>query len=126
MHTLSVMARWEGLILLGGFFGIVVWKLLSGGISLDQLLEGDIGTPNRADGSDPGTYVSLGRAQSLVITSFTALYYLMQVLQNPTQFPQLPASLINVLMGSQAVYLAGKAQAMLGPRFKSFLQRRMP
>jgi hypothetical protein len=120
------MARWEGLILLGGFFGIVVWKLLSGGISLDQLLEGDIGTPNRADGSDPGTYVSLGRAQSLVITSFTALYYLMQVLQNPTQFPQLPASLINVLMGSQAVYLAGKAQAMLGPRFKSFLQRRMP
>jgi hypothetical protein len=125
MHTLSVMARWEGLILLGGFFGVVVWKLLSGGISLDQLLEGDTGSPNGASGSDPGTYVSVGRAQSLVITAFTALYYLIQVLQNPTQFPQLPASLIDVLMGSQAVYLADKAQAMLGPRFKSFLQRRM-
>jgi hypothetical protein len=50
----------------------------------------------------------------------------MQVLQNPTHFPQLPASLIDVLMGSQIIYLAEKAQAMLGPRFKSFLQRRMP
>jgi len=120
------MARWVGLILLSGFFGLVVWKLLTGGISLDRLLEGDIGTANGADGSDPGTYVSVGRAQSLAITAFAALYYLLQVLQNPTQFPQLPASLINVLMGSQAVYLAGKAQAMLGPRIKSFLQRRMP
>jgi hypothetical protein len=126
MHTLSVMARWEGLILLGGFIGIVFWKLLSGGMSLDQLLEGDIGRPDGATASDPDTYVSMGRAQSLVITAFTALYYLMQVLQNPTQFPRLPASLIDVLMGSQAIYLAGKAQAMLGPRFKSFLQRRMP
>jgi hypothetical protein len=126
MHPLLAMARWEGLILLGGFFGLVVWKLLTGGISLDQLLEGDIGTANGADGSDPGTYVSIGRAQSLAITAFAALYYLLQVLQNPTQFPQLPASLINILMGSQAVYLAGKAQAMLGPRIKSFLQRSMP
>jgi hypothetical protein len=125
MDTLSVVARWEGLILLGGFFGVVVWKLLSGGIILDQLLEGDVGRPNGATDS-PGTYVSVGRAQSLVITSFTALYYLMQVLQNPTHFPQLPASLIDVLMGSQIIYLAEKAQAMLGPRFKSFLQRRMP
>ncbi len=126
MHPLSVMSRWEGLILLSGFFGLVVWKLLTGGISLDQLLEGDIGRANGAGGSDPGTYVSIGRAQSLAITAFAAVYYLLQVLQNPTQFPQLPASLINVLMGSQAVYLAGKAKAMLGPRIKSFLQRRMP
>jgi hypothetical protein len=126
MRTLSEVARWEGLILLGGLFGIILWKLLTGGISLDQLLEGDIGRPNNALGSDPGTYVSMGRAQSLAITVFAALYYLLQVWQNPREFPHLPASLIDALMGSQAIYLAGKAQAMLGPRLRSFLQRRMP
>ncbi len=126
MLILSTVARWEGLILLGGLFGIIFWKLLTGGISLDQLLEGDIGSSGGAPGSDPGTYMSLGRAQSLAITIFAALYYLVQFAQNPTEFPQLPASLIDAVMGSQAIYLAGKAQAMLGPRLKSFLQRRMP
>ncbi|MGD0792615.1 MAG: hypothetical protein ABR920_12675 [Terriglobales bacterium] len=80
MHTLSVVARWEGLILLGGFSGIVFWNLLTGCISLDQLLEGDMGRPDSAPGSDPDTYVSMGRAQSLATTAFAALYYLLQVL----------------------------------------------
>ncbi|MGO9126959.1 MAG: hypothetical protein ACLP6G_18990 [Terriglobales bacterium] len=124
MDTLSAVARWEGLILLGGFFGVIVWKLLTGGISLNQLLEGDLGRPDGAPGS--GTYVSMGRAQCLATTAFTALYYLLQVLQNPREFPQLPSSLIDALMASQGLYLAGKAQAMLGPRLKGFLQRRMP
>jgi hypothetical protein len=126
MRTLSEVARWEGFILLGGLFGIIFWKLLTGGISLDRLLEGDIGGPNNAPDCGRGTYVSAGRAQSLAITAFAALYYLLQVWQNPREFPHLPAILIDALMGSQAIYLAGKAQAMLGPRLRSFLQRRMP
>ena len=126
MHTLSLLARWEGFILLGGFVGLVCWKLVTGGISLDQLLEGDTGSSNLAPDAASGTYVSIGRAQSLTVTLFVAVYYMMLVLQNPTQFPQLPASLIALLIGSQTVYLVGKARAMLGPRLWSFLQRRMP
>jgi hypothetical protein len=122
---LPMLARWEGLILLGGLFGLVFWKLVTGSIGLGQLLEGDIGRSNGEPGLEPGTYASTGRAQSLATTLFAAFYYLLQFLRNPTEFPHLPASLIDLVMGSQAIYLAGKAQAMLGPRVKSFFQRRM-
>ena len=64
MRTLSTLAYWEGLILLGGLFGVVLWKLFTGEISLDQLLEGDVLDANSADGL--GTYVSTGRTQLLV------------------------------------------------------------
>jgi hypothetical protein len=123
---LPMLARWEGFILLGGFFALIVWKLVTGGISLDQLLEGDIGKSNGEADLDPSTYVSAGRAQSLATTIFAAGYYLLQFVRNPTEFPHLPNTLINLVMGSQAIYLAGKAHAMLGPRVRSFFQRRMP
>jgi hypothetical protein len=110
---------------LGGLFGLIFWKVATGGISLNQLLEGDIGRSNGEPGLEPDTYVSPGRAQSLVTTIFAALYYLTQFLRNPTEFPHLPASLIDLVMGSQAIYLAGKVQAMLGPRVRSLFQRRM-
>jgi hypothetical protein len=124
MRILPILARWEGIILLGGLFGVISWKLVTGGISLNQLLEGDIGNSDGTPELEPDTYVSAGRAQSLITTIFAALYYLMQFLRNPTEFPQLPNSLIGVVMGSQAIYLAGKAQAMLGPRVRSLFQRR--
>jgi hypothetical protein len=111
MKVLSTLAVWEGLILLGGFFAIVLWQLLTGRIPLDQLLEGDARDPRSPDGYS--TYASPGRAQSLLFTLFVAGYYLLHIIHNPKQFPSLPAQLVSALAGSQALYLGGKAQAML-------------
>jgi hypothetical protein len=105
MRAMATLASWEFAILLGGFFGIVFWKLLTGGISLSGLLEGD-----RQDGD---TYFSPGRVQLLMVTVLFALQYLFQILKNPAAFPPVPEELLVVLGGSQAVYLGGKAKAML-------------
>lgn len=122
MPSPVILGKWEGLLLLAGFFGIVFWKLLSGNIVLDQLFEGDIRDrdPKNADGYSP--YISAGRVQSFLVTVFVALYYLLQVIQNPTQFPKLPVGLIVALASSQVLYLGGKAQAMLFGRFRDFLK----
>jgi len=120
MPSISTLAAYEGFILIGGFFGIVFWKLLTGGIGLSQLLEGDIRDPNSPGGYS--TQVSAGRAQSLLITLFVALYYLSQVIHNPKEFPRLPGGLIEALAGSQAVYLGGKAQAMLLGRWRNIVK----
>jgi hypothetical protein len=120
MPSLLTLAYWEGLILIGGLFGLVFCKLMTGEIVLDQLLEGDIRDPNSADGYS--SYVSAGRVQSLLFTIFAALYYLLQVVHNPKEFPTLPNGLMATLAGSQAVYLGGKAQAMLLGRLRDFLK----
>jgi len=124
MRTLSTLAYWEGLILLGGLFGVVLWKLFTGGISLEQLLEGD--APDADAANRDSTYVSGGRTQLLAATVFVAGYYLLQVLHNPKQFPTLPTELVGALAGSQALYLGGKARAMLQGRVRDFFNRRMP
>jgi hypothetical protein len=41
MRALPALAYWEGLILVAGFFGVVLSKLLTGEISLSGLLEGN-------------------------------------------------------------------------------------
>jgi uncharacterized YccA/Bax inhibitor family protein len=120
MPSIPTLASYEGLILIGGFFGIVFWKLLTGRIDLSHLLEGDIRDPNSADGYS--TQASAGRVQSLVITLFAALYYLFQVIHNPKVFPKLPNGLIEAMAGSQAVYLGGKAQAMLVGRLRDIVK----
>jgi len=119
MRSLAALAYWEGVILLGGFFGIVLWKLLTGRISLSQLLEGDV--PDPTNPSKYSSAPSAGRAQLLVFTMFTVLYYLLQVLHNPKAFPKLPDVLVSALGGSQAVYLAGKAYDLLSPKLKNTL-----
>jgi hypothetical protein len=105
MRSVQQLAYWEGLILVGGLFGIVFWKVLTGGISLSGLLYGD-----RRDG---GVEFSPGRVQLLIVTLTVGLYYLIQVIQNPTAFPDIPTSWLAALGGSQTVYLGGKARAML-------------
>jgi hypothetical protein len=120
MPSPSTLAQWEGFLLLGGFFGIVFWKLATRSIPLAQLLEGDIRDSKSASGYS--SYVSAGRAQSLLITIFSALYYLLQVIHNPKEFPTLPSGLVAALAGSQAAYLGGKAQAMWIGRLRDFLK----
>jgi hypothetical protein len=97
-------------ILLVGFFGVVAWKLLSGGISLNYLLYG-----RRRDRAEGGytQFFSPGRVQLLIVSILTASYYLLQVLHDPTKFPDVPAAWVAALAGSQVIYLGGKAQSML-------------
>ena len=110
-------------MLLVGLASAVVWRIVSGQISLEYLLEADV---RNADGPGFTTEVSPGRVQALAVTLYVALYYLLQVINNPTQFPSLPAEMIYALAGSHALYLGGKAQAMLRGSLKDFLNRRTP
>jgi hypothetical protein len=98
------------MILLVGFFGVIAWKLLTGGIRLNYLVYGL--RLNRTDGSYT-PFFSPGRVQLLFVTILTASYYLLQVIHDPTKFPEVPAAWVAALGGSQAIFLVGKAQSML-------------
>lgn len=109
----SRLAYWEGLTFLGGIFSIIFWKMFTGAISLNYLLCGDQVDLKTGRFS---TFVSPGRAQLLLFTIYVAGYFLIQVIHDPKQFPQIPTALLVGLGGSHAVYLGGKAQSMmLGP-----------
>jgi hypothetical protein len=120
MPSIPTLAYWEGLILTGGLFGVVLWKLLTGEINLDQLFDGDIRDPDSSDGYS--SYVSAGRVQSFLITILAGMYYLLQVINDSSVFPTVPRGLIGIVAGSQALYLGGKAQAMLLGRLRDLLK----
>jgi hypothetical protein len=118
MPSPTTLAYWEGLILFGGFFAVVLWKLLSRDIDLDQVFEGDIRELN----GEYTTHTSTGRIQAFWVTIYIAYFYLVQVIHNPTQFPTVPDSMVAVLAGSHALYLGGKAQAILFGRLQTFFK----
>lgn len=127
MPNAAELAIWEGVILLFGFIGVVLWKLITGGISLDYLLYGDARRVRR--GTGPSVFFSPGRAQMLMMSVSFAGYYLLQVIQDPTHFPDVPDGLLAVLAGSHAVYLGGKAQSLYLGRARdliALLNRRTP
>jgi hypothetical protein len=122
--TTATLAKWEGIVLLGGFVSVVIWKLATGEISLDYLLYGDAKT---YQGLGPTTFFSSGRAQMLMASVAVAGYYLLQVIQDPTHFPSVPNELVAALGTSQAIYLGGKAQSVYLGRLRdlvSLLNRR--
>jgi len=118
------LAKWGGIILLGGFISVVLWKATIGEISLDYLLYGDAKTYR---GAGTTTFFSPGRAQMLLLTVMVAGYYLLRVIQDPTHLPDVPDELIVALGASHAVYLGGKAQSLYLGRVRdlvSLLNRR--
>jgi len=120
MLFLMTLAYWEGAILFGGLFCVVLWKLMTGGISLNYLLDGDVRDPGSPTGFS--TNVSPGRIQALIVTLFVAGYYLLQVIHNPKEFPKMPDALLGALAGSHVLYLGGKAQAMLPGRMRDLFK----
>jgi hypothetical protein len=94
----------EVLVLLAGFVGIVLWRILTSRISLECLLS--------ADNANGTTSFSPGRAQLLIFTLIVAMQYVLQVISDPTRFPTIPDSWVVALAGSQGVYLAGKVQSL--------------
>jgi len=119
MPFLTRLAYWEGVILLGGFFGIVLWKLFTGRIGLRGLLDGD-----EADGATLTTSFSPGRAQLLLVTLASALYFLVQVIRNRSALPSVPPALLLAFGASNAAYLGGKAYSLLYSSGSNNLRRR--
>lgn len=112
MNSLYSAGEYAGFALLFGFFGAILWKIASGKIPLDGLLDSKDGGGNRS--------YSVERAQLLVFTLLVAGKYTLDVIQNPRRnsLPDLPVELVAVLGGSQAIYLGGKAWSRFGPLLK--------
>ena len=111
-HTLFV---WNGWLLFGALFAVVGYQLLTGRIRTKNLL---LGRNRHGD-----LHFSPGRVQLLVFTMGAALQYLSQVLYDPTKLPEIPPSWLALVGGSHAVYLGGKAYAMLWKDEKTQIRR---
>ena len=98
----------EGLIFFGGFFGLIAWRLCTGKMRLDYLLY-----VKRIGASELPQSFSPGRAQLLFVTLLAAGYYLIQIVNDPRRFPEIPTSWIIALAGSHSIYLGGKAHSLL-------------
>ena len=112
MELLLTQEEYAGFALLCGFFGVVLWKILAGAISLDGLLDSFDEQGNRS--------FSSARAQLLIFTILVAGNYVLAVIQNPNRdvLPGMPDGLLAILGGSQAVYVAGKAWSAFVPKLK--------
>lgn len=95
MPGIMELITWEGFAFLLVLFGVVVVQLLTGQINLSGLLikkEGD-------------RSFSPERVQLLLATLAAASQYLSQVLNDPTQLPEVPNSWLALYGGSHALYL---------------------
>jgi hypothetical protein len=114
MHFLMTLAYWEGAILFGGLFCVVLWKVMTGSISLNYLLDGDVRDPGSPTGFS--TIASPGRVQALIVTLVVAGYYLLQVIHAPKSLPPLPPWVVGVMGGSHGLYLTEKVQTLRSSR----------
>ena len=122
MHSLVRLGEIAYAVLFAGFFCVILWKIATGEMSLSYLLDGDVRDTNSPDGSGFSATPSGGRAQMLSVTLSVALWYLLQVIHNPKQFPQLPDTMLGTLAGSHIVYLGGKAQGLFFGRLQDLLK----
>lgn len=100
METLVRFVCYEVWFLIGAFFLLIGYRILTGEIKTDGLFS--------AKDGDGG--LSPARIQLLVLTLTTAFYYLIQVMENPANgFPTVPQQLLLALGGSNAVYAGSKA-----------------
>jgi hypothetical protein len=118
MPSVVTLGYWGGLLLLGGFCALLLFKIVTGEIAFDGLFEGDI---RESDGGYSSS-TSAGRVQCFVVTIYAAFYYIVQVVQDPTRFPSLPTELVGAVAASQALYLGDKARAMLLGRMQNFFK----
>jgi hypothetical protein len=121
MDSLAKLGTVAGVALFAGFFCVVLWKIATGCISMSYLLDGDVRDPKNPDGSGFSATASGGRAQMLSVTLSVVVWYLLQVIHNPKQFPQLPDTMLATLAGSHFVYLGGKAQGLFFGRLKDLI-----
>lgn len=105
MANLAAVIMWSAKLWLVVLFGVIAYQLLTGQINTKGLLWGQTGSGN--------SYFSPERVQLLLSTLAMASYYLGLVLQNSTKLPDVDPNWIAALGGSHALYLGGKAYAMM-------------
>jgi hypothetical protein len=100
MPDIMQIVTWEVLGLLFALFAVVVSQVLTGHINMHGLLmrkEGD-------------RSFSPERVQVLIATLAAGFGYLLQVLKDPTHFPEIPSSWLVLFGGSHALYLGRRFQ----------------
>ncbi|HLL52652.1 MAG TPA: hypothetical protein VK447_03840 [Myxococcaceae bacterium] len=100
---LSSVLRYELPALIGGLALLTFFLMWRGKISTRRLLA-------EKDGSAP---MSLGRLQMLMLSVAVAFYFLLQVIDHPERFPEIPQELLALLGGSNALYLGSKSYSLL-------------
>ena len=103
MRSLQIAAQWELIILVVSLGAVTLWKVFQTASFRGLLRSGD-------------SSMSPGRIQLLMLTSLTAMQYLLATIHDPSHLPTVPPDLVKVLGGSQAVYLGSKAWTALGPK----------
>jgi hypothetical protein len=93
-------------VFLAGLAAVLVYKILTGRVRLSGLLLGEEGllTEERL--------LSVSRVQLIFITLIAALYYMAQVVNNPTQFPEVPDTLLYILGASNVLHLRSRYNAL--------------
>jgi cobalamin synthase len=87
--------------LVAGFAVVILWKVITGAISLEGLLDS-------FDGGKRSS--SPARMQLLLFTLVAAGQYLVAVWKNPTAgaLPAVPQQVLAMVAGSQVLYVGGK------------------
>lgn len=109
MSALASVLRYEIWIFLTVLAAVIVYQLLTRRIITRGLMRDKMN----------GRAFSPGRLQMLIATAGAAFYYVLLIFANdkPGQFPEVPSALLLIVGGSQAVYLGGKAFALLRQLF---------
>jgi hypothetical protein len=98
MGLMGAFLKWEMTLFMGVFALIIFYQILSGEINTSGLLE-------EKDGKGE---LSWGRVQLLLFTFIFAFIYLFQVIDHPSQFPDIPQEWLVLLGGSNLAYLGEK------------------
>ena len=106
MSTLSAFVRFEIGLLLGLLVIVIGYQILTGRINANNLLYD----------KDQTQAYSPGRLQALYISLSAAGFFLLEVLRNPTLFPDVPAELVWAVGGSNLLYLGGKSRPLASRR----------
>jgi hypothetical protein len=99
MELLKNFALYEFGFLLAAFAAVLVYKFLSGGVSMRGLLREKTPTGVGA--------VSAARVQLLLATFAMAFYILAKIIEE-SKFPDIPTKYILMLGGSHSVFLGAK------------------
>jgi uncharacterized membrane protein AbrB (regulator of aidB expression) len=121
MGSVTTILRYEVILFLGVLALIIFYQLLTGRINMRRLLFAKgraAGGPSTSQRTSPSTQrrtsgLSPSRIQLLVITIGVAIYLLAEVVRDPSQFPEIPTGLLLLMAGSEAIYLARKANNLL-------------
>ncbi len=120
MGSVTTILRYEVLLFLGALALIVFYQLLTGKINMRRLLfaRRAAADPSTSQQTSPSTQrrtngLSPSRIQLLVITIGVAIYLLAEVVRDRSQFPEIPTGLLLLMAGSEAIYLARKANNLL-------------